>query len=399
MPNESVNPQVLRWARETAGLDIEAAAHKLALSSSKGMSASQKLEAIESGERAIPRSLLLKMSQQYHRPLLAFYMEEPPRKGERGTDFRTLPQDKKHEDEHSVDALVRAIRGRQALVRELIEDDEDFAPLSFVGKLSLDTPVREAAVTVCENIGFDRALFRRSASDQAFKYLRSLVERAGVFVLLVGNLGSHRSNISAEVFRGLAVADRYAPFIVINDQDARIAWSFTLLHELVHIWLGLTGISGGPIEARVERYCNDVASHILLSPDEILVGQVVTVEDALLIAGELGARANISRSLVIYRLFRQGALSEPDWRAASDQLQMEWQSYKRQQKEEDAAKRRDKKGGGPSYYVVHRFHVGQALIDLVRRSINEGALSPTRAGRVLGVKATSVFPLIGGEAA
>jgi Zn-dependent peptidase ImmA (M78 family) len=90
-----------------------------------------------------------------------------------------------------------------------------------------------------------------------------------VFVLLLGNLGSHHTNIDAEVFRGFAVADPLAPFIVINDQDARPAWSFTALHELAHLWLGATGVSGQSLEAQIERYCNDVAGEILLPTAEV----------------------------------------------------------------------------------------------------------------------------------
>jgi hypothetical protein len=57
-----------------------------------------------------------------------------------------------------------------------------------------------------------------------------------VFVLLVGDLGSHHSPLSQEVFRGFALADKRVPFIVINDQDAKTARSFTLIHELTHIF-------------------------------------------------------------------------------------------------------------------------------------------------------------------
>lgn len=89
-------------------------------------------------------------------------------------------------------------------------------------------------------------------------------------MLLLGNLGSHHTNISVETFRGFAIADPIAPFIVINDQDARQAWAFTALHELAHLWLGVTGVSGASFEAAIEKYCNDVASEILLPAAEIV---------------------------------------------------------------------------------------------------------------------------------
>ena len=63
---------------------------------------------------------------------------------------------------------------------------------------------------------------------------------------LAGDLGSYHTELSADVFRGFAISDKVAPFIVINDKDARAARSFTLVHELAHIWLDESGVSGAP---------------------------------------------------------------------------------------------------------------------------------------------------------
>ena len=60
-------------------------------------------------------------------------------------------------------------------------------------------------------------------------------------MLLLGDLGSHHSDMNEEVFRGFALADEIAPFVVINDNDATTARSFSLIHELAHIWIGASG--------------------------------------------------------------------------------------------------------------------------------------------------------------
>ena len=70
--------------------------------------------------------------------------------------------------------------------------------------------------------------------------------------------------------------------IVINDQDTKSAWSFTAMHELVHLWLGSTGISGTDTTDKVEQYCNDVAGEILLPADDLKVfGNVASFETAM----------------------------------------------------------------------------------------------------------------------
>ncbi|MFL9887506.1 hypothetical protein PQR66_31040 [Paraburkholderia agricolaris] len=61
------------------------------------------------------------------------------------------------------------------------------------------------------------------------------------------------------------LTDDVASFMMVNDQDAKAAWSFTALRELTHIWQRQTGISGGFHEQRAEKFSNDVASRVLLA--------------------------------------------------------------------------------------------------------------------------------------
>lgn len=205
------------------------------------------------------------MAKVYHRSLLTFYLPTPPRKGDRGEDFRTVVADRTVEADADVDALVRDLRARQSLVRAVLEDDEDVQPLAFVGSASLDDGVLALTNSIEQMLGITRAQYRaQKDAESAFALLRERAELAGVFVLLIGNLGSHHSAIPVEAFRGFAIADPIAPFVVINDGDARAAWSFMLLHELAHLWLGATGVSGGAPEMKIERFCNDVAGEFFL---------------------------------------------------------------------------------------------------------------------------------------
>ena len=87
----AVNPTILIWARETAGLDLESAAKKIGLNAARGVSGAERLAAFEAGEGYPSASLLQRMSQQYRRPLLTFYLPERPKPAEIGQDFRTLP--------------------------------------------------------------------------------------------------------------------------------------------------------------------------------------------------------------------------------------------------------------------------------------------------------------------
>jgi Zn-dependent peptidase ImmA (M78 family) len=330
----------------------------------------------------------------YRRPLVAFYVERPPAAAPSGEDFRTLPAERAKESAVEVETLVRDVHVRQQLVKSALEDAEEAVEHQFVASISFEQPTGQVADLLREKLGFDLQVFRnRRNVEEAFSYLRGVVERSGVFVLLIGNLGSHHSSISAEVFRGFALADPVAPFIVINDQDAKTAWSFTLLHELVHIWLGKTGISGGGYGGtKIEQFCNDVASQLLL-PSAELTGwrpEFQTSTELLEQVSAFSEERKISRALVAYRLFLAGRISQEAWNQTSRILRERWL------RERELAREQAKRQGrnGPSYYVVRRHRAGGALLDFVKRSLEEGVLTPTKAGRVLGVRATNLEPLL-----
>ena len=265
-----VNPEILRWARETAGLTLEDASHKLGIQIARGVSPVDRLNALETGDVEPTRPLLLKMAKQYHRPLIVFYMEKPPRKGNRGQDFRTLPDSTTKVANALVDALIRDVQVRQSILRAALEDEEDIQALPYIGSMNISDGVDSLVESIRRTIGFDLDTFRRQpTSEDAFKYLRAKAEDAGVFVLLIGDLGSHHTAFDLEVFRGFALSDEIAPFVVINDRDSRAAWSFTLVHELTHIWLGQTGISNAYSDLDIERFCNKVASDVLLPETDL----------------------------------------------------------------------------------------------------------------------------------
>ncbi|MBK7982521.1 MAG: ImmA/IrrE family metallo-endopeptidase [Candidatus Competibacteraceae bacterium] len=388
-----VNPQILVWARESAGFDLSTASHKLSFTDSKTSSAEQKLQAYEKGEQPPSRALLIKMAKQYRRPLLTFYLNEPPRHGNRGEDFRTLTHDVDPSQNALVDALVRNVQARQEIVKDALISAKDREALAFVGSYDIRAGTQSLVEQIQKSFGFDQKKYRSfRTQDDAFKYLRACVEGAGVFTLLLGNLGSHHTNLSTEVFRGFALSDDIAPFIVINDQDAKLAWSVTLLHEVAHLWLGKTGISGGSIERTLEKFCNEVASEILLPEIELenrfnyvaLQGR----ESAINAIDSFASNWKVSSRLVAFRLFRRKAIDQQQFNELSKIFYERWSAQREKQKAKDRSG-----NGGPSYYVLKRNRLGAALIDTSERLLRSGELSTTRVATVLGVRALKIEKL------
>ncbi|MBB85985.1 MAG: peptidase [Xanthomonadales bacterium] len=382
----SVNPQLLVWARETAGYDVAEAAKRLGLVDGKKATAAEKLAALERGESPPSRSQLLKMSKQYRRPLLIFYLDEPPARADRGEDFRTLRHAVDPSLNGVVDALVRNIKARQQIMREALLSEHEHRPLTFIGSYAVDQGVPGLVDRIKEATQVDLNVYRsKKNQEDAFKYLREQIEGLGIFSILAGNLGSHHTNLTTEVFRGFAIADSIAPFVVINDQDAKTAWPMTLFHEVAHLWLGATGISGSSAERRLEQFCDKVASEFLLPESELrdefpydTLGDLDSSIDSI---SYFANERNVSSSLVAYRLLDRSAITEASFDELSKHFYERWKATLERQKQKARVTR-----GGPSYYVLKRLRNGSALIAASERLMRAGELSTTQAAQVLGVR-------------
>ena len=388
-----VNPDILRWARETAGLTLEEACKKLSIQEARGESPKARLQSLEAGETEPSRLMLLKMAKQYRRPLIVFYMEKPPRIADRGQDFRTLPDSYTKATSGMVDALIRDVQVRQSIVRAAIEDEDDVKPLTFVGSMDTTDRVEDVVQAIRKTSNVELKKFRSQPNpEDAFKYLRIKIEEIGVFVLLIGDLGSHHTAFDLEVFRGFALSDDIAPFIVINDKDSRAAWSFTLIHELAHIWLGHTGISNTNSEIEIEQFCNKVASEFLLPEVDLNsfnFNILTDFEDRKTFISEFAHSRNLSSSMVAYKLYLLGKIDRASW----IQLNREYRELWLEAREEKRKIGREKEGG-PSYYVIRRHRLGENLISLVHQMVLGGTLTTIKAGKVLGVSPKNVQNLI-----
>jgi Zn-dependent peptidase ImmA (M78 family)/DNA-binding XRE family transcriptional regulator len=381
----SFNPEVFLWARESAGLGLEESARAIGIVPAS-------LAALESGQKVPSRTNLASMAKVYRRSLLTLYLPVPPQKGDRGEDFRTVVAERTVEAEADVDALVRDLRVRQSLVRTIMEDEDGARPLEFVGSASLKAGVSSLCRSIEQQLGLTRTEYRKQNNAEiAFTLLREKAEQAGIFVLLAGNLGSHHSAIPVNAFRGFAIADPIAPFIVVNDNDAKPAWSFTLLHELAHLWLGATGVSGGDQEQRIERFCNDVASEFLmpLSDVETINVEELGTDAQIATIAEYAAQWRVSRQMVAYGLYKANRITLGNWKLLEATIRELWAEERRREKESAR-----NKNSGPSYYVIKRHRLGKAMLSFAHRAMDAGTLSPSKAAKVLGVKPRSVYPLL-----
>lgn len=391
---EGANPQLLRLARITMGLTPSVAASRIGLRSSKSQSSTEKLLAFEKGIAVPTKTQLMNMAHVYHRPLLYFYFEKPPSVVYTGIDFRTSSSRNSVEQNALLQCLIRDMHARQGIVEALLDDEVESELLPFIGSLSPADSIKDAVKFIQELLSYNGL----TQDDRKFGHLRSKVEDASVFVILAGNLGSYHTNIDESVFRGFVLANPVAPFIVINEHDALHAQAFTLLHELVHLCLGQSGVSGPPLTRKsngtgndgIEQFCNDVASEFLLPSKELdSTPRITVLNDALAVVKKIALHNAVSEPLVAYRLWRSNLID----REIHTQLSI---SYGERWRQTKASKRQAKKlkDGGPSYNVVKRHRLGASLVSTVNRWYKAGEITAVKAGKVLGVKAISVDRLL-----
>jgi Zn-dependent peptidase ImmA (M78 family)/transcriptional regulator with XRE-family HTH domain len=254
-------PSLLTWARESAGMSLEAAARKLGV----------RVEQLSSWEKADARPSipqLRKIAEAYRRPLAAFYLPEPPKRFEVMHDFRRLARDADVPQRTPQLALeVRKAFDRREWALELWAELDEAVPL-FSAVTTPNGSVEDAAtrlrnalhITVEEQAGWRQ-------DNEAFRGWRNKVERAGVLALQATNLGLDEA-------RGFSISLSPLPVVVVNIKDAPRGRIFTLFHELTHIMLKEGGICDFH-DADVEAYCNRVAGAALFPRESLLQSPTV----------------------------------------------------------------------------------------------------------------------------
>lgn len=380
-----INPRILTWAREDAGFSLaEAAARaKIGALSSKNISSSDRLQLWETGQAIPTLNQLKQIAHAYRRPLITFFLSEPPQKEFFIDDYRTLPFSQRSKDTPEFAALKRYITNLHKVLKKLLVDDGT-KEISFVGRFKNSKSVPALVKGIKQVLGTDQGFFAKNLTgkDELFEHYRERLHRAGVFVLLQGNLGSHHSNISVEEFRGMAIADKIAPTIIINSNDAKAARVFTLIHELAHLLLGASGVSNNNIfESRVkikeiERLCNQVAAEVLVPKEELLSCWEKEQGEVIDKIERISKRFKVSGSVVNIRLYELHKISYNEYSQILDEYRSKWDEIKKELKEKE---------GGPKRIILDKKRLGEKIISTIVSAANNNQLTLQEASQYLAI--------------
>ena len=369
----AIQPNLLTWARERAGLPLDSLANKF-----------PKIAEWEAGELQPTLKQIENFSKSVHVPIGYLFLPEPPRESLPIPDFRTVSDRSITRLNVNLLDTIYLCQERQAWYRDYARLHR-FTPIDFIGKAKLsDAPTGAAkAISTRMNLSMDE----RSRLPDWAEALRQLVAKAeglGVLVMASSIVGGnpHRK-LKVNEFRGFALVDSLAPLIFINAADSKAAQMFTLAHELAHLWLDESGVSdaeaGKAPEQGIERWCNAVAAELLMPmqatrevyrPDAPLTDEIQ----------RLAKRFKVSALVVLRRLFDAGFLDEATF----------WQNYNRES-ERIANLDRGGSSGGGNFYRTFEVRNGKHFARALIASTLEGQTLFQDTFRMLSVKKSATF--------
>lgn len=371
--NEAIiNPEVLLWARESAGFRVEEAAKKAQLKS-------EKLLACEYGEQRLTISQLRKLSNVYKRPLAFFYLPKPPVSEIDSDiqDFRRLNAEEEKSFSPELRIEIRKTKYRREVALELFNDLEIEIP-EFNLKTSLDSNIIATGSYIRTFLEVTQKRQKELKNDyEALNYWREAIELKGVLIF--------QATLNIKEMRGLSIAEFPLPIILVNRERVVKARVFTMLHELTHIMLRSVGICDLETQSKIEVFCNAVAGEVLV-PTELLNETEIykknkreedwNKESILRLADYF----SVSREVILRRLLTNQKISQDFYQSKRNQ----WlKDYEKSQETEV-----DKKSSGfapPHTDAISK--VGRSFTRLVLNNYYQNNIGLSEVSDYLGVKA------------
>ncbi len=155
--------------------------------------------------------------------------------------------------------------------------------------------------------------FKCTSARQFYLYLREVIEESGAFVHCF-------TDVPVECARGFAIFEEQLPIIGINDEDRPPAKSFTLIHELVHLYKRDSSYCNDMLSlanaAAEEVFCNSVAGELLVPEKALKIymkSQEYRYPYALSDIRNIANHFSVSREVIIRRLLNTREINQVEY--------------------------------------------------------------------------------------
>jgi Zn-dependent peptidase ImmA (M78 family)/transcriptional regulator with XRE-family HTH domain len=380
MTRVAVRPELVRWARERAGVaDVEELAGRF-----------PKIVEWEAGDTQPTLKQLEAFAHAVHVPFGYLFLTHPPNEPLPIPDFRTADGRGVRRASPDLLDMLYACQERQGWYHEFALTVR-LPEAAFVGSAALGSRPEDVAASMARALGFDVAARAGCRTwEEALRLFIGQADKIGVLVMVSGVvLSNNRRVLDPEEFRGFALADKRAPLIFINGADTKSGQMFTLAHELAHLWLGASAVSDASAAPatgyrREEVWCNAVAAELLV-PLAALRPVLLADEPIDQSLQRLARRFKVSTLVVLRRLLDVGAVDRPMFDRA-------WASERERLRELAQSG-----ASGGDFYRSTLARVSRRFARALVESTLEGQTLYRDAFRMLGVSKTETFNNIGRE--
>ncbi len=367
-----VNPDILRWARETGGFGIEDVVAKL----KRKRITSETITSWEKGTDSPTYIQLERLAYEiYKRPMALFFFPDPPEEETPKESFRTLPQEEINLLGPRLLHLVRKAKAMQENLRELFNgiNPAKRQICSDVTIHNSDT-ISEVAKAVRRYFGVGlNEQYALTTNEKALKFWRDVLEKHGVFIF--------KDAFKDEESSGFCLYDEVFPVIYLNNSQAKIRQIFTLFHELAHLLFKTGGIDlrhddfiqrmRGP-NKHIEVFCNKFAGEFLVPTEDIKPRIRNHAIDDNFIMG-LAKKYSVSREVILRKCLDLKHITNAFYEAKVK----EW-------KEERLTRGTSSPGG--DYYLTQGAYLGPHYIETVFGKYYQGVISKIQLADYLGMK-------------
>ena len=390
-----INPVVLTWAIESAGLERADVARSAGVDE-------QKLALWEQGNERPTLNQLRDLANKVKRPYPVFFLQTPPSGNESLPDLRTRGS---LASEYSPPLRLEIRRAKY--YQTLVADHQP--PLlepAHIPKATIQDSASETASRVRAWLGVDLESQRGfRGDDRGFAQWRGGFLEKGV-LSYVFRLEALQEGETSEAL-GFCLPSEVAPMVAVNGEGAPAERVFGLFHELAHLVLGESGVSAATspnvnFPSPTEQWCNRFANRCLL-PDDPGLEEIVAGLPADAKAFEAYQRAatklRVSRYVLLNRARDEGWISPNVF----ESLRTVFVSTDEDRRDEDRRRKiekreRDKaagkKGGAQSPVDLSLSRRGAAAAAKIAQRWSEGRLSDNEAAELLDVDPSQLDTLL-----
>jgi len=369
-----INPDVLKWARETAGLGVDDVVERM----KRKRVTEETVWSWECGESSPSYTQLERLAYEiYKRPLALFFFPEPPREETPEESFRTLPDYEIRRLPTRIRFLIRKAGVMQLNLAELY-DNVSPASEQIIRELSFEPrgSSEEMAAVVRRYLRIDLAEQEQwNNSEVALKAWRDALEEHGLFIF--------KDAFKVDAFSGFCLYDEQFPIIYVNNSKPENRQIFTLFHELAHLLLRTGGVDTHlddyldylEGDSRwTEIFCNRFTGEFLV-PKEDFAQRIrgLVIEDTSI--QDLANTYHVSREVILRKLFDRKLVHQ----AYYDEKVQAWAR---------GSRKGSRKGG--NYYRTRGAYLGERYIEQSFHRYYQNRISVEQLADYLGVKVKNV---------